>query len=161
MTEEHIIVLGFLAKLEILVGRWKNASGVTAQELAQLQLLAEKLLDTESHHRREEDVLFPALEAIGIDGPPAIMRAEHDDMRESKRQLLELTAKAGRQQWENWRREVMLVASNLIGTLRDHIDKEDKILYPAAMSAITDDESWRDMKAACDRIGYCKFTPKC
>ncbi len=44
-------------------------------------------------------------------------------------------------------------------TLRDHIFKENNILYPMAVQVILEPEKWADMKLKCDEIGYCCFTP--
>jgi|GEM_PF-1928779 len=43
--------------------------------------------------------------------------------------------------------------------LRDHIFKENTILYPAAFRAIRDPKVWDDILHKCDEIGYCCFTP--
>jgi len=44
--------------------------------------------------------------------------------------------------------------------LRDHIYKENYILYPTAIDAIKENEIWKSMKEKCDLIGYCPFTPE-
>lgn len=43
--------------------------------------------------------------------------------------------------------------------LREHILKENTILYPAAFKAINDPNTWVEIRRKCDEIGYCCFTP--
>ena len=38
--------------------------------------LVSEVLGAEPHHQREEEVLFPAIEELGIAGPPNMMRTE-------------------------------------------------------------------------------------
>ena len=45
-------------------------------------------------------------------------------------------------------------------TLRDHIFKENNILYPTALEVIKENSVWKKMKDDCDKIGYCCFTPE-
>ncbi|HLF85906.1 MAG TPA: hypothetical protein VI584_02375 [Nitrospiria bacterium] len=45
-------------------------------------------------------------------------------------------------------------------TLRDHIFKENNILCPMALQVIPEKNSWDKMKAECDKIEYCCFTPE-
>jgi len=47
----------------------------------------------------------------------------------------------------------------LCDTLRQHIHKENHILYPMAIRTITEDSEWDKMKIKCDEIGYCCFCP--
>lgn len=51
-------------------------------------------------------------------------------------------------------------AKYIVFNLRDHIFKENYILYPTAIEAIQDNEIWDDMKRRCYEIGYCGFTPE-
>ena len=48
----------------------------------------------------------------------------------------------------------------LIMTLRDHIFKENNILYPTSVEVIKEKSEWEEIKKGCDNVGYCKFTPK-
>ena len=47
----------------------------------------------------------------------------------------------------------------LIPSLREHIFKENNILYPTALEAIDDAQVWVQLKRDCDRVGYCCFRP--
>lgn len=159
---EHEIIKEFLTELE--------AMNKTIQELdsysenpdlfAKLQQLANNILDAEKHHKREEDVLFPELEKRNITGPTRIMRMEHDDLRMRKRLLKETAQKAEEMDFNECKEKVDELAKYIVFHLRDHIYKENYILYPTAIDALKDKALWDEMKNKSDVIGYCPFTPE-
>jgi DUF438 domain-containing protein len=162
MLIEHDRILAFLDRLEMVnrVIQTRDTIGTDAPVLVDLLEIADHLLAAEPHHQREEQVLFVALERLGIEGPPAVMRAEHEELRRLKHELEELAIAADRTDFGTFKRELQLVSWNLISTLREHIQKENEVLYPMALRAIKSQETWSSMKVACDRIGYCCFTPE-
>lgn len=127
--------------------------------LSKLVIVAENLLDAENHHKREEDVLFPELEKRNITGPTRIMRMEHDELRSRKRLLKETADKADSMDFSIYKARVDEAAKYIVFNLRDHIYKENYILYPTVLDAIQDKVLWEDMKNRCDKVGYCSFTP--
>lgn len=160
LIAEHDMILSLLKNLEELnskIQSLKNNSESTI--FSELKETAENILAAENHHKREEDVLFPELESRGISGPPRIMRMEHDDLRIKKRQLLKLAENINNMEFDNFKEQVNETAKYIIFNLRDHIFKENYILYPTAIETITDDGLWQDMKKRADKIGYCPFTP--
>lgn len=92
------------------------------------------------HHAKEEDVLFEALVANGMPrkhSPVAAMLMEHDQGRTFVRSLEESAraALAGKPGQDG------VIALNALGytaLLREHIAKEDDILYPLAERLIPD-----------------------
>lgn len=118
------------------------------------------MIEAEAHHQREEDVLFPALEERGVFGPPQIMRQEHEDLRRYKETMNKLAAEAGQMDFKNFKGKLDSTSKLLVLTLRDHIFKENNILYPTAVQIIEDKRVWKEMREKCDKIGYCCFTPK-
>lgn len=155
LMAEHEVILGKLDELENIVKQAEIGEG----ELERLRDVAHHLLDAESHHKREEEVLFPELEARGVTGPPMIMRTEHEELRAKKHELHELIGAYAELRPEEFKAKLTDVGSFLVGHLRDHIFKEDRILYPTAM-AVIEDGRWSEIKARFDRIGYCCFTPR-
>jgi len=153
---EHEKLLGFLAELEDVNARIQ-ASEPAPQDLELLRAIADNLIDGNKHHQREEDVLFPAMEELGITGPPRIMRLEHDMLKARKARLQELLSK--QMDLQEFRKELAGLAAFIVFNLRDHIFKEDSILYPAAWRTITSKAEWERIREECDRIGYCSFTP--
>ncbi len=86
------------------------------------------------HHGKEEDILFRAMIEAGFPrngGPIAVMLLEHDQGRQHVAALKALSEKA-----EPWtaedRQRLADAAHGYANLLRQHIHKEDAILYPMA-----------------------------
>lgn len=81
--EEHKVILRNLTELKAIVERLKEKESFTelAGDLERLKDISHHLVEAESHHQREEEVLFPALEKHDVVEPPQIMKAEHVDLR--------------------------------------------------------------------------------
>ncbi|MBT4369897.1 MAG: hemerythrin domain-containing protein [Candidatus Marinimicrobia bacterium] len=159
MFTEHEHILCILNEIqdlgEQLSDKNKSENKNLLQQINQLSL---QLISAEPHHQREEDVLFPTLETRGIIGPPQVMKQEHGLIRNLKHQLKKKTVGFG----NNWKGQVNSLSYLIIelcDTLRQHIHKENHILYPMAIQAITEDSQWDKMKIKCDEIGYCCFCP--
>lgn len=154
--QEHEHLLSVLDRVQELASELASAKGpARAREILDgLAGAAEALIAAEPHHKREEEILFVELESRGLDGPPAVMTREHQELRRLKHALLEV-ARAR----EPDPGSVSRTAGALVGMLREHIAKENQILYPMALRAIRDPADWESMKERCDRIGYCCFTP--
>lgn len=163
LVSEHELILEFLDSLEAAVRRLeKRGEPVPGEEDVTLVAgLAEHLVETEKHHAREEEALFPALEERGVSGPTRIMRLEHNKMRPKKKHLLEIAKRAaeGSIPYDEFVKDLRATASFVVFNLRDHIVKENTILYPAAFEAIREPRAWDDIRRKCDEIGYCCFTP--
>lgn len=161
LVSEHEMILGFLDRLEE-VGRSIQGLGnydACREEFALLTHIAEHLVGAEPHHQREEEVLFPELERRGISGPPTVMRMEHTELRRRKHDLVQLAEGVSEMNFADFKKRLAATAGFIVAQLRDHIFKENNILYPMALEAISDEETWRVMKERCDQIGYCCFTP--
>lgn len=131
----------------------------TAQEFSMLLNTIEEIIGAEPHHKREEDVLFPELESRKVTGPTRIMRMEHDMLREKKHIIRGLALNVSEMDFEDFKNQLDEAVKYLVFNLRDHIYKENHILYPSSIDTLNDDNLWVDMKRACDKIGYCSFTP--
>jgi uncharacterized protein len=163
LVSEHDMILGFLDKLQQVgdaIGRMSAYPGPT-EEFKMLAHIAEHLVETERHHQREEDVLFPEMEERGVYGPPTVMRQEHNELRPRKHELKELVEHVGEKDFDAFKQRLSELVGFIVPVLRDHIFKENNILYPAALQVIgSDADIWQRLKDACDEIGYCCFTPE-
>lgn len=157
--EEHQRILEFLEKLKETVGQLKENPGLIQEKVPFLRHLAEHLMEVEKHNQREENVLFPYLEKHGITEPPAVMWSEHDDLRALKKTLVQTVDSNDRLEPQEFVRQLEGVTRDLDQMLSSHIFKENNILYPMALQVISDAE-WRDIRHACDEMGYCCFTPE-
>jgi len=90
-----------------------------------------RLFADRCHHGKEEDLLFPLLQKKGMPaggGPIAVMLMEHDQGRAFIREMVEAAQayekgdKPAGQQWAD-------AAENYVMLLRQHIDKENNVLF--------------------------------
>lgn len=124
---------------------------LSSQDREELKETAENLLEAERHHKREEEVIFPRLEAKGITGPQRIMVQDHDRYWPLKQELKRLAENVDRNQ-----ERIKQVGDKLVQGLRDHIFKENNLLYPTALKHL---EDWDEIKQESEEIGYCCFSP--
>ncbi|MDP4090743.1 MAG: DUF438 domain-containing protein [Bacillota bacterium] len=158
---EHEKIKEFLTELEAINLKIQKLESYNEKPelFIKLEALANNIIDAEKHHMREEDVLFPELEKRNITGPTRIMRMEHDDLRKRKKILKETAEKISDGNFTECKAVIDETAKYIVFNLRDHIYKENYILYPTALDAINDVSLWAQMKERCDEIGYCPFTP--
>lgn len=125
MTAVHRRCDKGLAAAEEAVSKenWPEASQQWADFAAELTL----------HLAREEKVLFPAFEkATGMtEGPTAVMRMEHEQMRQLFSQLTEAVAA------KNGSRFLGL-SETLMVLMQQHNMKEEQMLYPMCDRALSD-----------------------
>ena len=160
LMSEHEEIMKFLVKLEKLnrkIQKIETMEKLSPMTITALKKIANDLLSAEKHHKREEDSLFPAIEKRGIYGPPEIMRMEHDQFRQSKKELLKL-ATSPIKDLTKFKKGLDKIAKFIIFNLRDHIFKENTILYPSALKVISAKKDWTSISKQFDEIGYCPFT---
>ncbi|KKS91654.1 MAG: Hemerythrin HHE cation binding domain protein [Parcubacteria group bacterium GW2011_GWF2_43_11] len=162
MTEEHKMILGFLDELEKTNQRIQEEGKYSGDngDFEKLENIAEHLVGAEPHYQREEEVLFPEIEKRGVSCPPEVMRKEHEELRPKKKEILELCRSVSKMDFQNFKKKLKEAADFLIPMLREHIAKENDILYPLSLEVIPEEVVWQEMKKECDEIGYCCFTPK-
>jgi hemerythrin-like domain-containing protein len=133
MVEEHKLILRMIALVE------ENANRLEAGRFHDWRFFLDAVdfirnYADRFHHAKEEDVLFKVLVANGMpeqNSPVAAMLMAHDQGREFVRGMEKgaMQALAGD---GNPAAEIVRNARGYIALLRDHIDKEDNILYPLA-----------------------------
>lgn len=135
MNEHRVIeqVLNCLEKLAIQAERESQLDSQSAREaIAFFQNFADRC-----HHGKEEGHLFPMLEARGLPqqgGPTGVMLDEH----EQGRFCIESMATAvERHSTTDFARH----ARSYIKLMRQHIQKEDKCLFPIASQILNQDEA--------------------
>lgn len=113
--------------------------------------------DVTLHFRREEEVLFPALEKhIAAEKSPArMLLREHDDWRGYYRRLKEIAAlieAGGAANTQALSLEAEEVSGAIEHLLREHIKKENESLLPLARNLLSDaelkeiSEKWRALE---------------
>ncbi|MBI2851440.1 MAG: DUF438 domain-containing protein [Chloroflexi bacterium] len=159
--QEHEHIVASLKDLDALVKRLqsKNSYGAMGEDLEKLKDIAHHLVEAESHHRREEEVLFPEMEKHDITEPPEIMRLDHIEFRKRKQALYQIAHNSTDYAFPEFKARVTEYGLYLTKELESHIFKEDNILYQIALQVLTP-EDWAKVKEECDKVGYCCFTPE-
>ncbi len=133
LVVEHRLILRMIALLE------RNAARTAADEYCNWQFYRDGIdfirqYADRYHHAKEEDVLFKVLVDNGMpreNSPVAAMLMEHDQGRAFVKGMEAAVDAAQTGQTDSYQ----AIADNALGyaaLLRDHIAKEDEILYPLA-----------------------------
>ena len=137
LMHEHRVIERGLAVLETIADRIERGESVPTDKVTALLDFFQVFAD-QCHHGKEEGMLFPELEAKGIPkegGPIGVMLIEHEEGRELRRRMIEaasnLAEEANRQQFVTSAREY-------INLLRQHIWKEDNVLFQMAQQVLTE-----------------------
>ncbi len=109
------------------------------------------LAQVERHYLRKEYEIFPILEKYGIDAPPKVMWAVHDDIRALikavRRELMEENPQA-----------LVVDAKMLFKMVEDMFFKEERILFPLCLQTFSD-EDWVVVRDGGEEFGYALVTP--
>lgn len=161
LIAEHDEILKVLDRLEKVNGviQELDSYDVNNAIFEELKDISYLLLDTENHHKREEEALFPEVDQTGVTGPTRIMKMEHEDLWPRKERVAYLIKHIGEIEFDYFKEELNNNVKFIILILRDHIFKENHILYPTAKEVIPKDR-WEEIRKNSDKIGYCSFTPK-
>ena len=119
--------------------------------LAVLEAELDRLADIDVHYARKENQLFPVLERHGVEGPTKVMWGIDDDIRKRLKHTRSLARAA----------DASALAADLPETLEmidDMIYKEERILLPAALDVLSDDE-WAHMAEGDADIGFAWISP--
>ena len=141
LKNEHRVIEKALKILEKAINKLKKNDEVSLKIFDDLIDFIKFFAD-KCHHGKEENVLFPTLEAKGIPregGPIGVMLAEHEEGREYVKALSEFI-----QQYRSGDKTVVngiiTNALNYINLLSQHIQKEDNILYPMGENFLNEDD---------------------
>jgi hemerythrin-like domain-containing protein len=133
LKKEHAAIERMISILETVCRRLQAGEPVDAAHVGQIVEFFHGFAD-ECHHGKEEAVLFPALEKVGIPregGPVGVMLYEHDQMRGLLRAVAEAVERV-RAGEVGAAGDIVRHAGNYAGALRRHIDKENNLLFRMA-----------------------------
>jgi uncharacterized protein len=160
LKDEHKIIKRNLKKLKRTLDKLKTANSFTQakRQIDTLKELSHFFLETEKHHQREEEAIFPRLVAHGVTEPPEIFKEDHVEFKAKKKSLNEIALSAESKSFKDFLDLVTPLIEFITKNLEEHIYKEDNILYPMSLQTLEKDE-WKDVRKKFDAIGYCCFAP--
>lgn len=133
LKHEHEAILFSLGILEKIAGAARSGDEWDIKDSRELVGFLKEFADT-CHHGKEEGILFPAMEKAGIQGeggPIGVMLHEHTLGRERIRGMnAALEGRGDRQAFA-------LEAFGYIELLRQHIEKENTVLFPMGEKALS------------------------
>jgi hemerythrin-like domain-containing protein len=133
MIDEHQVILRVLDALDGFAAAVGDTPG-DKLELGRFVTFIREYAD-ERHHGKEEHVLFTAMARNGFppeQGPVGMMVFEHEEMRKLVSELRALAEQGAA--WSSSDRERLTEsAMSYTAMLREHIMKENEMLYPMAM----------------------------
>jgi hemerythrin-like domain-containing protein len=137
LMEEHRVIEKVLAALEIAANRLAAGQEISMDFFTQAADFIKNFADG-SHHKKEEGILFTALEENGMPreaGPLGVMLMEHEQGRHFTRAMREGAEKvlAGD---DSAKQQVIQNALGYAALLSQHIQKEDQVLFPMANQVI-------------------------
>jgi hemerythrin-like domain-containing protein len=137
LREEHRVIERVLAALETATDHLLADRSISPTFFLQSAEFIKGFADGR-HHKKEEGVLFPAMEAAGIPadgGPIGVMLAEHDEGRRLVASMLALADKMISGD-ATAKEQLVQATRGYTSLLRAHILKEEGILFPMAEQAI-------------------------
>jgi hemerythrin-like domain-containing protein len=139
LMNEHRVIEQVLTCLEKITDQ-AAATGAPDQASAEQALDFLRHFADGCHHGKEEQHLFPLLEARGFPrqfGPTGVMRAEHEEGRHHIQAMAAGVRDAAQGQPEALPQFIQH-ARAYVRLLREHIRKEDHCLFPMASQALNE-----------------------
>jgi len=137
LREEHDNILSGLETLETCARKLRDGEAVAP---ATMEGLIEffRLYADKTHHGKEEELLFPAMIVHGFSreaGPIHCMLADHENNRALTRQMIQAVSEYREGDREAGRR-FAAAAERYVSVLREHIQKENLVLFVMAEQAL-------------------------
>jgi hypothetical protein len=142
---ENEIILRLVEAMEETLNKWQDGD---EKSLNALIKQAEDLAAIEKHYSRKENILFPYLEKKGFEGPATVMWGVDNEIREEIKLFTESIHKPNPDPIEAFK-----FFETMSDDIVEMIYKEEKILFPAALDRLTEQE-WSEIRKQESEIGF-------
>lgn len=135
LSSEHREIEKIISALEKAVAKMRKGENANSKFFSEAIFLIRNFAD-KCHHAKEEKIFFPALESKGMPkdfGPIGCMLKEHEEGRffvKSMEDALEKKDKLN----------IIVNAQYYVQLLKDHISKEDNILFPMSKNFLSNED---------------------
>ena len=142
LSNEHRIIELVLDSLETISIEFRTTGKLEPQQVKTALDFFRNFADC-CHHAKEENLLFPAMEARGFsrnDGPTGVMLYEHEQGRAFIRgmaETFEVAAAGSKEAGQSFLEH----ADNYLELLRQHIQKEDHCLFAMADNVFDEEDN--------------------
>jgi len=148
---ENEKVLSLLTDMRKTLG---NLAASGADGLEELRQQFNRLKMFERHYQRKEYLLFPKLEKHSFSGPSTVMWGIHDAISEMWKTFGEILGSAG----PAAQAALLEQFTQFEQPVRDMVYKEEKILFPAAVEHLSEEE-WLEIRKGEPEYGYFLVQP--
>lgn len=141
LVEEHKLIKRMIDVLEKAANSLENGNEINPIIFEQAADFIRNFAD-KFHHAKEEDILFKEMIKKGMpekDSPIEAMLIEHEQGRNFVKGIIKATGELKKGD-EKATAEIVKNARGYTELLREHIDKEDNILYPLAERMLAGEE---------------------
>ena len=140
LRDEHEGVRIMLGILEKLCEKLETAGSIDKEHFDGILEFLKVFVD-KCHHAKEEELLFPALVAAGVpeEGPIAVMLREHEMGRDYVRAMSRIWGTYMAED-KSSSREIIQNAQDYILLLRNHIEKENNVLFVMADDLLSEEK---------------------
>ncbi|HEX7672459.1 MAG TPA: hemerythrin domain-containing protein [Polyangiaceae bacterium] len=138
LIDDHRLIARVLDALEGFIATVEKSGNLDVAELNRFVVFFREFAEL-THHEREEGMLFPAMAKLGyaLGGAPlAHIRDEHERERHLLFQLRQVAVRQ-RVTASAKKAHVIGIVRELIAFEREHIQKENELLYPAVKKEFT------------------------
>jgi hemerythrin-like domain-containing protein len=136
LMNDHEAILSAIQILEMMVTGEKRNAPVKKEDVQDFIGFLKEFAD-KCHHGKEEDILFPAMIGAGVadkGGPIGVMMSEHTQGRQFVREMEDSL------QGSVDEKKLAQAAMGYITLLRQHISKENMVLFPMAERVFSEDQ---------------------
>ena len=145
--------------ISTLIGNMvEQTDSVLTENIIKLRGLFNNLYDVDKHYQRKEYLLFPYLEKLEITGPPKVMWGKQDEIREQIKGSIDVL-QVETMTPEEFKAAAEIVLKPAAKGAWDMITKEEEILFPMALDAITEAQ-WYEISKQSIEIGFCLYDPQ-
>jgi hemerythrin-like domain-containing protein len=144
LIDEHECIKSMLSIIEKIAKEIEEGGELNPEHFEKILDFIKGFAD-KNHHHKEEDILFPAMVKQGVPnegGPIAAMLHEHQSGRNYVKGMSEAfdAYKNGNKTAIN---DIISNAMNYVQLLRNHIEKENNILFKMAEKVLNEEEQMK------------------